>query len=99
MKIKLTYQQFNCLYSIVEAVITDDAEYSMMQKLLLSVLVGVYKKMYVRAIERKTAYCLKLSDSEAIAFWMLFNRNTYAVDSFEGNLLQTINNQIHKKYA
>lgn len=100
MKVKLSYHQFTALYAIVGAALAaDNSNYNMMQKMFLCLMADVYKKLYVKAIERKTSYTLKFKDAEAIAFWMLFNRHDYGNTSFEGNLLDTINFSIHQKYA
>lgn len=100
MKIKLTRKQFQTLHDIVED--TAMAEFTaanMLQKMLHAILADVYKKLYVKAIEVKESYTVKLDDHEAIAFYLLYSKHTFEVTTFEGNLLNTINSRIHQHYA
>lgn len=68
-------------------------------KLMMIVLLKVWKKIYGKAIEQKKQHALKLEPEEALSFWLFFNRLKLPPElQFESNFIQTVNNSIHKNY-
>lgn len=88
------------LYGIVKNdVFVEEQPAGIAAKLVYSVMLGVYKKLYARAVEKRSKYTITLLPAEAFAFFLLYNNYPLEPASFEGNLITTICNNIHQKYA
>jgi hypothetical protein len=99
MTLKLTRIQFLALYNLYLNVVLKDVALTMHDKLTLTMMVRVYQKLYKKAMENKPKYRIKLTEEEAIAFWIYWQGHTFSPSSFEGNLLTTIINSIDQKFA
>ncbi len=99
MKLKLTHSEFMCLHGILKNPIYFFRDYGgdMYEALISTIILSIYQKFYVRAFIKKKMYSIKLSPQEAIAFWLFFNDHEFDNASFEGNLLNKINNSIHQQ--
>lgn len=99
MKLKLTYQEFDALYKIFQALCNKYACADMIDKLLHVLLSGIYIKLHTKSVIRKEAYSIKLTEAEAICFWEVLHDHKLPDGSFEGNLLNIICQSIHQKFA
>jgi hypothetical protein len=100
MKLKMTKEEFTALYRLLQHMVQKEVPPGIEITLLYSVLFSVYVKFYKKAIEEKKKYSVTLEDHEACAWWMFFDRFPIPEHMvFERNLLQTINNSIHQKFA
>jgi hypothetical protein len=101
MKLKLTKAQFKALYALFQHMIVGAKPKGLEARLLRALLFNIYEKMYKKAIDEKTRYSLSLSEEEALAFWVFFNKFNYIPVEmiFEANLVQTICNNIHQKFS
>lgn len=102
MTLKLNHSQFTALLSILHQIVTVEGEPASMEaKLLLSIIASIYKKLFTKSIEKKKKYSLKLTATEALAFWVFFSKYHFFEGEalFEAHLVQTINNTIHQKFA
>jgi hypothetical protein len=100
MKLKLTAAEFHALYAFFEHMIKDARPDGMNAKMLHSILMEIYEKMYRKAFKKKSSYSVLLKDFEAVGFYMFFSK--YSIDPemvFEANLIRTINNSIHQKLS
>ncbi len=100
MKLKLTHAEFIALLAFFEHMIKGAKPQGMSGKMLHSILMSVYEKLYKKAFHRKDRYAISLHDHEALGFWFFFKE--YQFDSaqiFEANLIHAINNRIHQKYS
>jgi hypothetical protein len=100
MKLKLTAAEFHALYAFFEHMIKDARPSDMNGKMLHSILMEIYEKMYRKAFKKKSSYTITLKDHEAVGFYMFFT--AFPVPSemvFEANLINTINNSIHQKLS
>lgn len=99
MKLKLTYSEFMALYGLFNHQIIGHPHINVHARLMYSLLMGVYKKLHAKSIERKKKYSIELKEAEALAFWIYFNQ-CYILPAemiYEANLIDTINNSIHQK--
>jgi hypothetical protein len=99
MKLKLTRQEFLALYNIMQTLNQKYACQDMQDKLFHVIMTRIFIKLHKISVIVKSECRVKLSEEEAIAFWIIFNDNGLDQASFEGNLLNTINNHIHQKFA
>lgn len=101
MKLKLSYNEFNALYEILESAIEDynSGTINFEKKLRYVILVETYKKFYQQALISKQEYRITLKPHEALNWWLFFAQyNRLPATSYEGNLLNKINFEIHQKY-
>jgi len=99
MKLKLTNQEFMALYLIMQQLNHKYVCHDMEDKLFHVLLTGIYMKLHKISIINKAKYSVKLSEAEAISFWVILHDHILSNESFEGNLINTINNSIHQKFA
>ena len=100
MKLKLTYVQFKSLYEVLAGIVKSAKPVGMQTKMLHSVLMDVYEKMYKKDFAKKKTYSITLKTHEAVAFWMFFQRYQLPAEMvFEQNLVFTISNSIHQKFS
>ena len=99
MKLKLSHQEFTALYLLLQHINDKYACVDMEDKLLHVLLTSTYIKLHKVSIIKKPKYSVKLSEAEAMAFWICTHDHGLNESSFEGNLLNSINNSIHQKYA
>lgn len=73
--IKLTYNQSEifALQELYERTILRDSPNDIEGKLLISILLNVYKKIRTKTIELKPKYTIKYTITEAIAFMLYFH--------------------------
>ncbi|NNV54562.1 hypothetical protein [Limnovirga soli] len=100
MKLKLTYNEFMCLYNILKqgSSFTRDYGGDMYHLLLQSCLVSLHQKFYKKAFLKEKTYSIKMEAHEALAFWLSYADHELDHFSFEGNLLQSVLNNIHKQF-
>jgi hypothetical protein len=101
MKLKLSKLEFNALYHLfTEYVLNNQASgVTLLRKMLHTLMIDVYHKMYRVAIKSQPKYNIKLTAAEAIAFHLYWYPHIFADESFEGNLLNQIISLIDKKYS
>jgi hypothetical protein len=99
MKLKLTYAEFEALYSMLSTAVDGVQAKNLPEKLLLSILDTIYGKLYAQGRVRKQKYSLKFTDHEAIAFLCYYGTMQFEPTSFEGNLIHVICNKIKQHYA
>jgi hypothetical protein len=101
MKLKLSRVEFNTLYDLfTQYVLNNQASgVSLLRKLLHTLMIDIYQKMYRIAIKSQPKYNIKLTAAEAIAFHLYWHPHIFADESFEGNLLNQIISLIDKKYS
>ena len=99
MKLKLTHAELMALYNLLQAMnekwVCDDME----DKLLHVLLTGIFIKLHKTVIIRKEKYGIKLTEAEAMAFYICFQRHSLGFSDYTGNLVNQINNSIHQKFA
>jgi len=98
MKLKLTAQQFAALYNIVSAVGHKYQCADMWDKLLYVSITSLYMKLYKMAVIKKPKYTIRLTDQEAISFFIMYEDHNLPAASFEGNLITSITSSIHEKF-
>jgi hypothetical protein len=101
MKIKLTKSELMALYTVFHSLVFQGNPTTMEIRLLQAILMGIYKKLHNKMVEVKKEYTLSLNVSEAISFWLFFNRCPLNQSElpFEVNLILKISNQIHQKFS
>jgi hypothetical protein len=99
MNLKLTSQQLNALLHLLTIVVDKHQSKDMWDKLLRIELTTLHLKFAKQALVKKISYRLKISEAEAVAFWLTFSDHNLPTDSFEGNLIDILNNNIHQKVA
>lgn len=99
MKLRLSYQEFDALYKIFQQLCNKYACEDMLDKLLHVLLTCIYIKLHTKSVIRKETYSVKLSEAEAICFWEVLHDHKLGNETFEGNLLNTICQLIHQKFA
>jgi hypothetical protein len=99
MKLKLTAQEFFALYALLQQLNHKYVCEEMEDKLYHVLLTGAFIKLHKISIIKKEKYSVKFSEAEAIAFWICTCDHKLPESSFEGNLLNGINNSIHQKFA
>ena len=99
MKLKLTYQEFMALYLIMQQLNHKHECRDMDDKLFHVILTGIFIKLHRLSVIKKPKYSVKLTEAEALCFWITLQKHGLAEASFEGNLINTINNSIHQKFA
>lgn len=99
MKLKLKQIEFLALYGILMKLTSKEACADMDDKLLHVLLTSIYIKLHRISIIRKPKYSIKMTEAEAMGFWISFNRHNLPHESFEGNLITTICNSIHQKFS
>lgn len=99
MKLKLTYIQFMALYAILKTVAIAEMPDGIEARRDQTIIVAIYQKLYAKAFERKMSYSIKLQPHEAMTFYIYFSLHDFPNSTLEGNILNTINNSIHQKFA
>lgn len=99
MKLKLKHDEFIALHDMFRDISHKYGAQDFWDKLLHVISTNVFLKMYKMAVYKKPKYTLKLSEPEAIAFWILTNDHKLGDSTFLGNLLNTINYSIHQTYT
>lgn len=101
MNLKLTHSQFFALYDLLQKMVIAAKPSGITAKLLHSILISVYKKFYTKAFDKnKKQYSVSLNDEEACAWWLFFDACPLPDNmKFEINLVGTISNSIHQKFA
>lgn len=98
MTIRFKHTEFTAIYKIVaEASLLDDNGMKPMQKLLLYIMKDLHVKFYQKAINVKPIMSIKFSPKEAVAWWLLFNQQTYPKGSFEEFVVDRLNALIHQQ--
>lgn len=100
MKLKLSHKSFAVLFSLmVDAAGRPTPKDNMYEKLLQTIMVGIYKKLYAKTVEKKASYRITLTPVEAIAFWEYWTDHDYPCTTLAGNLLNQLCNSIHQKFT
>jgi hypothetical protein len=101
MKLKLSKAQFKALYSLFQHIVLHVEVKTLEARLLRALLFSIYQKLYKRAIDEKSKYSITLSEEQALAFWVFFNKYNYLPEEmmYEANLVSTISNNIHQKFS
>lgn len=99
MKLKLTKQEFLALYQLLQQLNHKYICQDMEDKLFHILLTSLFIRLHRISVISKPKYSVKISEAEAIAFWVCTHDNKMPESSFEGNLINTINNSIHQKFA
>lgn len=71
--IKYKANEFMLLKELYERTVCVDMSKDIEDRLLIAVLLNVYRKIYKQAVEMKSKYSLKYRAEEAIAFILYFN--------------------------
>lgn len=98
MKMKLTHSEFMELFNLFQDVAYAEAPKDMLKKLLYCHQVRIYTKLYNKAILKRKEYTLKLTEEEAIEFYLFWSNHTFAPASFVGNILNQANAKIHRLF-
>ena len=61
-------------------------------------IVEVYLKFYSQAAIAKSKYTVTLKPYEAVNWFNVFSTHHFEVTSYQGNLLNKINNAIHQQF-
>lgn len=101
MKTKLTRQQLKALLAVFDGLFRDEQEPhigNFEARLLLAIMQGIHLQLKKKVLDVKTKYNLKLTDVEALAFWIFFNKFDIrpAGAIYEANLIDQICNLIHQ---
>lgn len=99
MKLKLTRSQFTAIYNLLKSHLVELKPHGIEAVMLHDILMGIYEKFYYRDFDIKKKYSVPLTDAQACAFYFYFSRVNLEELTYEKTLVQTINNQIHQKYA
>lgn len=99
MKFKLTHDEFMALHDMFQQVCHKYQAQDFWDKLLHVISTVIFMKLYKMAIIRKASYNLKLSECEALGFYLLTHDHKQNDASFLGNLLNSINMIIHQKFT
>lgn len=100
MKLKLNKSQFFQIYSILQKDIATADPKGIPATVVHSGMMNVYKKFYQKAFDSsKKKYNVTLSDAEACAWWLFFQKYPFSPDQlYEQTIIQSINNSIHQEY-
>lgn len=100
MKLKLSKLQFLQINAILQKEIAAAQPKGIPATVIHAVMMNVYKKFYQKAIDtNKKKYNITLTDAEACAWWLFFQKYQFTPDQFfEHTIIQTINNSIHQHY-
>lgn len=97
--IKINQDRLNFLYTIVMSATTVQENYNTMnEKLLLVNLITIAKKLNDKCLFPVNQTKLTLTGSEAISFWLVFNKYACA-DSYQLATLRSVLDSIHKEFA
>lgn len=99
MKLKLSNQEFLALYRLLQTMNSKYVCLDMEDKLLHVLLTAIYIRLHTMSIIRKEKYSVKLTEAEALCLWITTHDHKLSPQSFEGNLLDIINNSIHQKFS
>lgn len=99
MKLKLTKQEFMALYQLLQQLNHKYVCQDMEDKLYHILLTSLFIRFHKVSIIIKPQYSIKIAEAEAIALWVCTHDNKMPESSFEGNLLNTINNSIHQRFS
>lgn len=100
MKLTLTNSEFCQLYLLLHKCVNNHIPKGIEATVIHSVLKGLYRKFYLRALDKKRQYKITCEDQEACAFYMMFSRYPMEGENpFIVNLVHQINNKIHQKFA
>lgn len=98
MKLKLTYSELVTLLDLYSPVdeVKDTKDYTVLEKLLFGINVEIFERLRkIDSVITKKKYSLSLKPFEAIAFYLYWSDHPFPATSYSGNLLNSINNNIH----
>lgn len=95
-KIILTKEQLDVIFIRVRKV-TSERPDLMADKLMTSIMLGIYKKLLLKWSFPSSRNHISLTVPEAIAFWLTFNNFDF-YDPFVSATMRTILNNIHQKF-
>lgn len=84
--LKFSKREYFTLLELLERTILQDASKTAEDRLLIAILLNVYKKVHNKAIELKDKYTLTLKAEEAIAFY-LYYREIEPITIYENRLI------------
>lgn len=103
MNFKLSAIQLNAILQLFQSICGDHARppQNFEAKLMLAVLSGIYRQLHKKSVDKKKKYTVLLSEQEALAFWIFFNKQHIIPNEavYEANLIDFMCNRIHQKYA
>lgn len=99
MKMKLTYIQFMALYGILKTIAVSVMPSDIEARRDHVIILCIYQKFYAKAWEKKKKYSISLKPHEAMTWFIYFSVHNLDNATLEGNVLNTINNIIHQKFA
>lgn len=99
MKWKLSQNEFNALYAIIETVLFGNWNEEIYDKLLKTLVTKIYLRLYKMKVHSQSKYSVKLPEEECLAFYECCIIHGLSNDSFEGNLLNKMVGDIDKHFA
>ena len=99
MKLKLSNTEMMLLYELLTAMHNKFVCEDMGDKLLHVLLTCIYMKLHKISIIKKPEYRVKISEAEAMAFYISLERHNLGFGHSTGNLINKINNEIHQKFS
>lgn len=100
MNFRFTTMQFNCLYNIFKTIVLEDKSATTMEeKLVHTIMLRIYKKLYRKAIEHKPRYSVMLDQEEMMAFYIYFKDTRFNNVSLEAVVIGAISGKADKQFA
>ena len=97
MTYKMTRSEVQALEQVLSLVITQKPD-SMEDKLLISVMNNLYKKVVNKLLDLKPKYTLKIDAITELAFYVFFENQIFYPD-YAGIIIKNICDKIEKQYV
>lgn len=99
MKLKLSHAQMMCLFNLLSKVPNEEHADAWYDKLVQILVLRIYTKFRKAECEVRIKYSIKLTEEEAIAFFLYYGGHEYPTTTFAGNMINSIRNTIHQKFT
>lgn len=101
MKVRLSHNEFFCLYMLLQHVVMQPTPVKGFQAIVLhGVIFSLYRKFHSRSIVIRTTYTMTMEPAEASAFYLFFTKfDMTQLDAFTVNLVNQLCNAAHQKYS
>lgn len=98
MKLKLSRAQMMCLFELLGQVPVEEKADEWYDKLTQMLVLRMYTKFRKAECEVKIKYSIKISEEEAIAFFLHYATHDYPATSLTGHMINSIRNKIHQQF-
>lgn len=98
MTFKFRKSELDTLIRLLAVAVQTDPD-DMFDKLIHTIIAGLFKKIYKMMIDQKPRYKVKFTVEEAMTFHICFFEHPFPYESHHGNLVNRLLNEINQNFS